>query len=345
MEMLKTGGSGVYGDGSIEQIELIPGQCTVVQCNHDIGRSFIRSLTGEEKASNCTVTYQGKPLLLAHREMARRTGLCTLDEGLYERLKVKDYLLFWAGLYEVPCPLEELLGLAGLEGKAGVRISRLSFSEKRLLRFARSILHDPGLIVWEDPEQNLDLAGCMTVRRIIASLIQQNKAVMVTCSTLEQALSISSRIFHLTASSLASIPVQEAAESNEPDEEEPSQAGGTVLPEQSLRLSRLMVKTEDKYVFLQPPHIYFAESLDGVTHLYAQEGSFSCTWTLSELEKKLQLHRFFRCHRSYIVNLDHIAELIVWSRNSYSLVLSDGKESKIPLSKGKFEELKTLIEL
>ncbi|MNP54370.1 hypothetical protein D3C76_1489160 [compost metagenome] len=48
MEIMKaSGGSGLWGDGSTEGIELIPGQCTVLQCNHDIGRSLIRSLTGE----------------------------------------------------------------------------------------------------------------------------------------------------------------------------------------------------------------------------------------------------------------------------------------------------------
>ncbi|SFF47547.1 transcriptional regulator, LytTR family [Paenibacillus algorifonticola] len=334
------------GVGS-DVIELESGQCVVIQCHHDIGRTFIRSVRGEGVSSGCKISYRGKLLSLGSNVAARRVGFSCLDEGLYERLKVREYLLFWAELHGKLSGIGELLSQIGLAGKASERISKLSYSEKRLLGFARSILHDPKLLIWEDPEQNLDLESCMIVRRMIAELLRQDKAILVTCSTLEQALSISNRIFRLTGSSLAPIMVQEASEFNEsesvPGDDEPEAASGE--QQCSPRLAKLMVKTEDKYVFLDPGEVHFIESIEGVTHLYTQAGSFACSWTLAELEAKLKLFRFYRCHRSYIVNLDQIAELIVWSRNSYSLVLSDDKKSRIPLSKGKFEELKTIVGL
>lgn len=329
-------------------IEILPGQCTVVQCNHEVGRSLIRSFFEEQTPSRVEVTYRGEPLLLSRDEAARRIGFCSLEEGLYERLKVKDYLKFWTELHASRETVSELLSLIGLGRKTNERISRLSYSEKRLLGFVRSILHDPELVIWEEPEQHLDLDSCMIVRRLIDGLVNKNTAMLVTCSTLEQSLSLSSRIFRLAGGGVAvPVPVQETTDVSEPEpasaEEEPLAPLSEMPPEPAVRLSRLMVKTEDKYVFIDPLQIFYVESNEGSTCLYTKEDSYACAWTLAELEDKLKPYRFYRCHRSYIVNLDSIGELIVWSRNSYSLVLNDVKRSRIPLSKGKFEELRTMV--
>ena len=66
---------------------------------------------------------------------------------------------------------------------------------------------------------------------------------------------------------------------------------------------------------------------------------------MNELEERLLPYGFFRCHRSYIVNLQKVREVITWTRNSYSLVLDDRAKSNIPLSKGKMAELKEMIGL
>ncbi|WP_020617330.1 LytTR family transcriptional regulator DNA-binding domain-containing protein [Paenibacillus daejeonensis] len=341
-------------EASSRAIELAAGQCTVIQCNHEVGRSLVLSFVGKDKDTLCRVYYKGEQLTLTNQATARQTGLCALDEGQYQRLKVREYLAFWAELYGCRPPLKELMERFGLAQKAQVRISRLSPSEQRLLGFARSLLHDPELIIWEEPEQQLDLGSSMIVRRMIAELIARGKTLLITCSTLEQSLSISSRIFRLSDNRFVPVSVQETAEPEEAElpgtealEEAVAEQGTAPLTSQTaLPLpARLMVKTEDKYLFIDPLDIYVVESNEGQTHLYTKLGSFVCAWTLAELEVKLQPYRFFRCHRSYIVNLAAITELIVWSRNSYSLVLGDEQHSRIPLAKSKMEELKVLIEL
>lgn len=356
METLKIS-AGLVPAERANALEIISGACMVVLCNPDIGRSFVRSLIGQGDVSECRVYYQGEPLLLSDGQSARKTGLSTLDEGLYGRLKLKDYLAFWNGLYEARTPVGEVLGLFGLAAKANERISKLSYSEKRLLGFARSILHDPQLVVWEEPEQNLDLESCMIVRKMIDELMRKGKTVLLTCSSLEQALSVSARIYRFDGSLFTPIAVQESTEPGEEAsspaevEEEGESARQPMEPKPEINelaandpvLARLMVKTDDKYVFIEPSRLFYIESNDGITRLYAEEGEFPCLWTLAELEEKLLRYRFYRCHRSYIVNLDRIAELIVWSRKSYSLVLQDGKRSRIPLSKGKFEEFKAMV--
>ena len=80
-------------------------------------------------------------------------------------------------------------------------------------------------------------------------------------------------------------------------------------------------------------------------HLHIKGEGFPTTFTLNELEERLQHFGFFRCHRSYIVNLQKVREVITWTRNSYSLILDDEKKSNIPLSKTKMAELKGMLGL
>lgn len=331
-------------------LELTIGQCTVVQCNYAHGRQFVDSILGETPYQGYSVQYKGMPLHLQRSELKRQAGFCLLDDGIYSYMKVYDFINFWARIYKTGKPVDELLRAVGLEAKAKVRLSKLSMSEKRRLSFARSIVHDPELVIWEDPEQNLDLEGCIIVRKLIASLIDQGKTVLVTCSTMEQAISLSEHVYRLTENGFHRFLTQEEAEPSEQearldaadilDIEEPyAEQPETAMP----KLAKLMVKAEDKYVFIEPSDIYYVESNDGLSHIHSGAGEFAVAWTLTEMESKLAHQQFYRCHRSYLVNLQHAAELIVWSRNSYSLVIGDGKRSKIPMSKAKFEELKAIV--
>ena len=61
--------------------------------------------------------------------------------------------------------------------------------------------------------------------------------------------------------------------------------------------------------------------------------------TLQNAEDELSGHGFYRCHRSYIVNLHKVKEIITWSKNAYSVIIDNNEESKIPLSRAKYNEI------
>ncbi|MCM1989069.1 LytTR family transcriptional regulator DNA-binding domain-containing protein [Oceanirhabdus seepicola] len=111
----------------------------------------------------------------------------------------------------------------------------------------------------------------------------------------------------------------------------------------SLKFNKVPAKVDDKIILFNPTDIIYCESRDRAAVLHTVEGEFQCSLTLAQLEQKLKAFGFFRCHRSYIVNLQNIKELIAWSKNSYSLILNDKTKSEIPLSKGRIEELKTIL--
>ena len=137
-----------------------------------------------------------------------------------------------------------------------------------------------------------------------------------------------------------SAPVKES--SVEPDDV-PSSSSESPIQTYPMRIEKIPAKVSDKIILFDPTEILFIESNEGISQLHVNEGVFACTIKLGDLEEKLKLFGFFRCHRSYIVNLQHVREVITWTRNSYSLILDDKSKSSIPLSKGKFDELRAII--
>jgi ABC-2 type transport system ATP-binding protein len=67
--------------------------------------------------------------------------------------------------------------------------------------------------------------------------------------------------------------------------------------------------------------------------------------TLAEMEKKLEIYGFYRCHRSYIVNLQKVREIITWSKNAYSLRIDNKDKATIPLSRTKIQDIQEKFNL
>ncbi|WP_051286787.1 LytTR family transcriptional regulator DNA-binding domain-containing protein [Paenibacillus taiwanensis] len=132
-----------------------------------------------------------------------------------------------------------------------------------------------------------------------------------------------------------------ASEQSQEEAEDTNQHEVKYIP--PIMLDKIPARIQDKIVLIDPLEINFVESQDGLSHLHIQHETYPSSMTLLQLEQKLKAFGFFRCHRSYLVNLQRVREVIIWSRNSYSLVLDDEQKSKIPLSKGKYEEMKLIL--
>jgi ABC-2 type transport system ATP-binding protein len=106
---------------------------------------------------------------------------------------------------------------------------------------------------------------------------------------------------------------------------------------------KIPVRSEDKVILLNPLDILYAEAEGGRIFLQTTSGRLPSQFTLNELEERLGRSGFFRAHRAYLVNLQHIKEVITYTRNSFNLRLDDPVGSKIPLSKTAAGELRDLL--
>ncbi|HAY85846.1 MAG TPA: hypothetical protein DCY42_13285 [Chloroflexi bacterium] len=102
-------------------------------------------------------------------------------------------------------------------------------------------------------------------------------------------------------------------------------------------------KLEGRVALVNPTDILFAIAQDNKAYLQTANDLFPTQFTLSELEKRLSRSGFFRAHRSYLVNLQHVKEVIPYTRDSFSLRLKDSANTEIPLSKSAARELRELL--
>jgi len=106
---------------------------------------------------------------------------------------------------------------------------------------------------------------------------------------------------------------------------------------------KIPVRLEDKVILVNPGEILYIEAEGGHTCIKTPDARLEAPYTLNELEERLSRSGFFRAHRSYLVNLQHIKEIIPYTRNSFSLRLDDVSGTIIPLSKTAAGDLKTLF--
>lgn len=102
-------------------------------------------------------------------------------------------------------------------------------------------------------------------------------------------------------------------------------------------LYRLAVKKGKELVLIDPRTIIFLEKVRKKVTIHCREGKYELTDTLERLEKKLS-HPFFRCHKSFIVNINFIQKVVPWNENTYQIHFIDTTK-EAPLSRRKYDEL------
>lgn len=106
--------------------------------------------------------------------------------------------------------------------------------------------------------------------------------------------------------------------------------------------ARLLIDDGDRMIVLAPESIYYAVPSNRVLEIHTENNIFESKMTLQELESKLKGYPFFRTHRSYLVNLNHVLEITPWFNGACNVTLKDKKRTTVPVSRS---ARKTLFEM
>ncbi len=109
---------------------------------------------------------------------------------------------------------------------------------------------------------------------------------------------------------------------------------------------KVVVRAQSRLLLVDQKEICFA-SIDEGTILVTTptvEGQSNCR-TLEELMDQLDPETFWRAHRSFVVNLQHIREVVPWFKSSYQLRMDDPKKTEIPVSRNQTKRLRELFNL
>jgi two-component system, LytTR family, response regulator len=110
--------------------------------------------------------------------------------------------------------------------------------------------------------------------------------------------------------------------------------------------AKIVLQAQSRLLLVDQKDICFASIDDGVISVATPtlEGQSKCR-TLEELLDLLDPNTFWRAHRSYVVNINHIKEVVPWFKSSYQLRMADRKHTEIPVSRAQTKRLRELFKL
>ncbi len=332
-------------------LHMTSGEVAAIHSNTNVRDTLVDIFEGKVSSSSGLAVINGNTYDHDRKRYFRDIGICSLKEGMYERLRVQDHLMFHKKLFSSSISIDAAAKIVQLTTKMGERVGKLTMSEKKRLQFARLLFQNPEFFLFEEPHQNVDLETHRIFNNLVQLLSSQGKAVLILTGNIENALSVTDQVYRLGETGLRKFdvkPVEEEAEISPEQNRNTNEMSQNHIEEalvQPVRFEKIPAKVNEKIILFNPTEIDYIESDEGVSNLFINSGKYPSVFTMNELEERLLPYGFFRCHRSYLVNLQKVREVITWTRNSYSLVLDNRDKSNIPLSKGKMAELKEMIGL
>jgi len=259
-------------------------------------------------------------------QFSRQVGVLFTEDSLYKYRSPRQNLHFFCRLRGLPkSRADEVLAQVGLADQGDAKIDKLPSGLARRLAFGCAILHQPTILLLVEPFARCDQASITLLGELIRQHAEKDGTALILADDDANLKSLCDTVHALSKGRIA----------------ESFQPGGE--PQETLPF-KIPVRLEGKVALVNPVDILYADAGDGRTTLQTNEGRLPTQFTLGELEQRLSRSGFFRAHRSYLVNLQHIKEVIPYTRNSFSLRLDDPENTEIPLSKSAAAELKELLD-
>jgi len=310
----------------IDTLRVDAGQIAALVGPVDNGKMILFDLlTGKSRPTMGTIRVAGIDPFKERRQFSRLVGVLFAEDNLYKRQTAQGNLDFFGRLRRLPKGRsEEILAKVGLADQAGTRVEVLSSSLARRLAFGRAIFHEPSVLLLVEPFSGCDDYSILLLSKLVRQMAEEGISVLIINADTTNLTSLCDTIYRLDQGRIVDV--------YKPEDEHPP-----ALP------FMIPAKLEGKIALVNPVDIMFVYAQDDRAYLQTTEYRFPTQFTLSELEKRLSRSGFFRAHRGYLVNLQHVKEVIPYTRDSFSLRLKDNAGTEIPLSKSAARELRELL--
>jgi len=174
----------------------------------------ISMMCGLLKPDSGRVLVRGKPVHGGDPDVRARVGVCPQETVLWEKLTSLEQLEFIGEQYGVPRRTArqrggDLLEALGLSAKANVLAGKLSGGMKRRLNLALALVHDPEILVLDEPEAGLDPQSRVLVRDYVRSLARR-KTVILTTHNMDEADRLADRVAIIDHGKLLVVDTPEA---------------------------------------------------------------------------------------------------------------------------------------
>ena len=155
----------------------------------------MRMITGFLPPTSGTAVLNGHDVLTDPIAAKRDLGYLPESAPSYRAMTVRDYLKFIAEVRgKGDAEVNEALTLAKLSDKAGQTIETLSKGYRQRTAFAAAIIHDPKVLIMDEPTDGLDPNQKFTVREMIKDMAAQGKAIIISTHILEEVDAVCSKV-------------------------------------------------------------------------------------------------------------------------------------------------------
>ena len=195
-----------YGRQKVLQnvsFEIMEGELFGLLGPNGAGKStLIDILTGIQSMDSGDIFINGKSIKTDKVEIRKHLGLVPQDIALLEELNAVDNLEYFGGLYglagaELKNQIEKLLEVAGLTDKKKEKVKNYSGGMKRRLNIAGAMLHNPSILILDEPTVGVDAQSRQHIFDYIQSLAEQGTTILYTSHYMEEIETLCKRVFIL----------------------------------------------------------------------------------------------------------------------------------------------------
>jgi ABC-2 type transport system ATP-binding protein len=178
-----------------------PGEIVALLGPNGAGKTTAsRIIAGILAPSSGDVIVDGTSVTAEPNVVRERCGFVTDQPSLYDRMPLRDYLEFFARLYRVTDPVKrskELAVMLGLADRLDTRLAGFSRGMKQKVAIARGLVHDPPVLLLDEPATALDPETARSLRSFIVSLRARHRAILLCTHDLDEAQRIADRVIVL----------------------------------------------------------------------------------------------------------------------------------------------------
>jgi sodium transport system ATP-binding protein len=193
------------GRGLVEAVagisfECYPGEIFGLLGANGAGKTTtLRMLSTLIKPTSGTASIQGFNVQTHPLEVRSSLGFYSASTALYPRLSARETLGFFAELNGIPraqvkVRVEELIERFGLGKYADARVERLSSGMKQKVSIARTVAHNPPVLIFDEPTVGLDIVNALEFQSSLAELRDQGKAIILSTHIMSEAEKLCDRI-------------------------------------------------------------------------------------------------------------------------------------------------------
>jgi heme exporter protein A len=171
------------------------GECLALFGPNGAGKTtLLRLLAGLLRPTSGEVRLLGTPLTSSAAAVRGRVGLISHQSMLYDVLTVAENVAFAArlhGVVDVPGSTAAALARLGLQGRELTPVRALSRGWQQRVSIARAIVHDPALVLLDEPYTGLDVSGARALTELLRSLRDGGAALALVTHSVEEGLALS----------------------------------------------------------------------------------------------------------------------------------------------------------